>query len=670
MAELRLDEPAKALEDLKKLIDTEKDDFEGLPYRAIARARLGRKQEAQEDLTALKKVYAPDHFKQFIEAVVTAELGGGEPAIEALKAAVAHNPKDADLRYNAARAFALASKPVATRDRAKGRGLAGRALELLREAVQEGDADFGRMDDDPAFDPIREEPGFLEIINAGHPDRRYAAVWSSEINVECEVLVGLDTAEQLQRAGELTARGYRPVAWSVSRMTREKPLAASVWHRPVPSEAKKDELARRQARAAVALVRMGKATEVWEHLRHSPDPRLRSFLVNWLKPLGAGFKDVAGEFARIGPGGHPKPARDPQAMDAVLFDRDTSIRRALILALGTYDDLSESTAAALTDDLLKLYRDDPDAGIHGAAEWTLRQWKVAKLEEVEGGLSALAGPGDRRWYVNKQGQTLAVIDQPTKFQVGSPAADAERTSQSERLRLIDIPRRYAIGTREVTVEQFQRFAKTHERYAPERKMVKVYSPNPEGPWITADWYAATAYCNWLSEQEGIHKDQWCYVPNAHGFFAEGMTIPANALEQPGYRLPTEAEWEYACRAGTETSRYYGMSVDLLSKYAWYQSNGQDKAQPCASLLPNDLGLFDMLGNAQEWCQDRHIPSRLTDRRPSKDISKIDETVTDKPIRMIRGGSFGSSPSETRSASRRANNRPTRPSTAASAWPGR
>ena len=103
---------------------------------------------------------------------------------------------------------------------------------------------------------------------------------------------------------------------------------------------------------------------------------------------------------------------------------------------------------------------------------------------------------------------------------------------------------------------------------------------------------------------GLAKEQWCYEPNEAGAYAEGMTIPADVLQRTGYRLPTEAEWEYACRAGAVTSRYYGARVDLLGAYAWYHANSQDHAWPCGSLFPNDLGLFDMLGNMYEWCQER------------------------------------------------------------------
>ena len=90
-----------------------------------------------------------------------------------------------------------------------------------------------------------------------------------------------------------------------------------------------------------------------------------------------------------------------------------------------------------------------------------------------------------------------------------------------------------------------------------------------------------------------------------------MTVPADVLVRTGYRLPTEAEWEYACRSGTMTSRYYGAGTELLGRYARYQANSQDHAWACGGLLPNDLGLFDMLGNAYEWVHDRYGITRIS-----------------------------------------------------------
>ncbi len=109
-------------------------------------------------------------------------------------------------------------------------------------------------------------------------------------------------------------------------------------------------------------------------------------------------------------------------MDAILFHPETSQRRALILALGTYgpDGLSPGEREPLAAKLLAVYRDDPDAGVHGAAAWTLRQWGLKdKLVALDAELGKLKDPGGRRWYVNGQGQTFAVIAGPVEFRMGT-----------------------------------------------------------------------------------------------------------------------------------------------------------------------------------------------------------------------------------------------------------
>ena len=84
-----------------------------------------------------------------------------------------------------------------------------------------------------------------------------------------------------------------------------------------------------------------------------------------------------------------------------------------------------------------------------------------------------------------------------------------------------------------------------------------------------------------------------------------MKLTANYLSRSGYRLPTEAEMEYATRAGAVTTRYYGETEELLPKYAWYNKNSQDRTWPVGSMKPNDLGLFDVQGNVFTWCQERY-----------------------------------------------------------------
>ena len=285
-------------------------------------------------------------------------------------------------------------------------------------------------------------------------------------------------------------------------------MTASVWHRPTVQEEVKDRLAERQARAAVALVRLGKAEEVWPLLRHSADPRLRSFIVNWLNPLGADPKLIAAELDRLdklGAGlrprhrptaglrpesrrlGRPRSReggvgnpRQQNAMDAILFHPETSQRRALILALGTYgtEGLSPGEREPLIAKLLDLYRNDPDSGIHGAAEWTLRQWKQQeKLKELDAELMKLKDRGERRWFVNGQGQTFAVIEGPVEFRMGSPPTEPNRNVTMETPHRLVIPRRFAIAAKEVTVEQWQRFlSETHTELGLPPSFVKQVQP--------------------------------------------------------------------------------------------------------------------------------------------------------------------------------------------------
>ena len=148
------------------------------------------------------------------------------------------------------------------------------------------------------------------------------------------------------------------------------------------------------------------------------------------------------------------------------------------------------------------------------------------------------------------------------------------------------------------------------------------------------WYEAAAYCNWLSKQEGIPEEQWCYLPNDKGEYASGMKIAPDCLSRTGYRLPTAAEFEYACRAGSGTRWSIGEAEDLIGKYAWCVVNSSSRLHPVGTLGPNGLGLFDMHGNAWEWCLDR--AKSAIDARPSASI----QVVEDGSNWIARSGGFG------------------------------
>jgi formylglycine-generating enzyme required for sulfatase activity len=252
----------------------------------------------------------------------------------------------------------------------------------------------------------------------------------------------------------------------------------------------------------------------------------------------------------------------------------------------------------------------------------------------------------QKWFVNQQGQTFAIL-QAEPFQMGSDIHDSWR-DQDETLHLRVIDRTFAIATHEVTRADIL-------RWKPDFPIVqRGVEPQPQCPIGAIDWYSAAAYCNWLSAQDGLPEDQWCYQPNASGIYGVGMQARPGFLKLAGYRLPTEAEWEFACRAGTTTRRYYGDAEDLLIDYAWYTPFARDQCHPVGLLRPNPFGLFDMLGNEWEWCHDLYYPySELASETVPLTVPDEGDTdpAADAARRVLRGGSFDYSARHSRSAYR-------------------
>lgn len=307
----------------------------------------------------------------------------------------------------------------------------------------------------------------------------------------------------------------------------------------------------------------------------------------------------------------------------------------------------------MTAKLLDLYRSDPDPGIHGAASWLLRMWgQKDKVQEVDKKLAAnrnsrIEDPKSPSWYVNSQGQTMVVIPGPVEFTMGSPPEEEGR-NRDETQHQKRIGRTFAIAASPVTKEQFLNFMRSFSH-----QQMKSY-PEPDCPIGGVTWYEAAAYCNWLSKEEGIPEDQWSYETNAGaGALSPNVIfkLKKNYLSLTGYRLPTEAEWEYACRAGAATSRYYGDSDELLEHYAWYFKNSNELSWPVGSKKPNDLGLFDMHGNVWNWCQERNKLYRQGDK--SKVFEDAEDLLDIKPqeSRILRGGGFNSREGALRSARR-------------------
>jgi formylglycine-generating enzyme required for sulfatase activity len=200
--------------------------------------------------------------------------------------------------------------------------------------------------------------------------------------------------------------------------------------------------------------------------------------------------------------------------------------------------------------------------------------------------------------------TLRLIP-PGEFMMGSPNGEAQRDSDEGPVHRVHIVRPFYMGIHEVTQEQWQ----------------AVMGSNPanfkgaKNPVECVSWNESQEFCKRAS-------------------LKTGLTL----------RLPTEAEWEYACRAGTTTRFSFGDSDNALRDYAWYGENSSNQTHPVGQKKPNAWGLYDMHGNVWEWCQSLDKPYAYREDDGREDLAA-------GGVRVLRGGSWSGDPGNCRSANR-------------------
>jgi formylglycine-generating enzyme required for sulfatase activity len=206
---------------------------------------------------------------------------------------------------------------------------------------------------------------------------------------------------------------------------------------------------------------------------------------------------------------------------------------------------------------------------------------------------------------------------PGTFLMGSPTNEADRSSEEGPPTQVTLTYGFWMGRHQVTQIEYQAIVGANPSF---------FIGDPNRPVEKVSWNDATNYCSQLTGQERL-----------------AGRLPAGY----SYRLPTEAEWEYAARAGTTTRFSYGddPAYTNLADYAWHASNSGSQTHPVGQKQPNPWGLYDMYGNVWEWCLDwyGHYPGgSVTDPKgPSLSIA----------FHVLRGGSYASAGQYCRSASR-------------------
>lgn len=230
-----------------------------------------------------------------------------------------------------------------------------------------------------------------------------------------------------------------------------------------------------------------------------------------------------------------------------------------------------------------------------------------------GGISIAESPTE---FTNSIGMKLKLVPSGT-FRMGSATKQAG-SGDDERQVKVTVSKPFYLGVYEVTQDEYLKVMGENNSFF--RKEVVGNVDSRRYPVEQVSWEEAVEFCKRLSEMDGEKKNQRVY------------------------RLPTEAEWEYACRAGTETAYHFGDKGDRLSEFAWFSANSQRMTHAVGEKKPNAWGFYDMTGNAWEWCQDRYgeYPvGSVTDPSGTKEGE----------FRVLRGGSWYHDATFSRSASR-------------------
>jgi len=333
-------------------------------------------------------------------------------------------------------------------------------------------------------------------------------------------------------------------------------------------------------------------------------------------------------------------------MEKINSTSDVSSKKLMVISLGDLNlDLVDLDIKKNWErNFLERYQTDPDAGLHSALDWLLRKrWGLEKeCDRIVESLKSKINP-DKKWFINSIGQTFVVVDGPALFTMGSPHDEPLRYEGEEfHSRLIS--KSIAVSQKEVTISEFLSLI-------PDQRYTEKYAKTPDTAMSCISWYDCARYCNLLTEKE-FTKEDCIYVPYDAGLYEQGMRIVNDPLKKKGYRMPTEAEFEFFHRGGSTKSFNFGSDTRLLDRYSFYAENSKNQLWPVGTLRPNEFGLFDTGGNAFEWCLDIYESYYDLKGKDEDFFMQVqDKNVMTTISRCMRGGCFYNQISSLRTADR-------------------
>ncbi|MFN5272330.1 MAG: protein kinase domain-containing protein [Planctomycetota bacterium] len=413
----------------------------------------------------------------------------------------------------------------------------------------------------------------------------------------------------------------------------------------------------KQANAALALLRLEDQKPVYEFLTVDRDPEALSQFIYRIRGREVSPSPLIRSFNELCAQSVPDDSTKRQQHYYRLY--------GMILGLGEYslDQLPSAERDRLVKDLSAMYGEHPSRTIHSAVGWLLRRWSqdesVRAVEEKE---LAYDATGVREWYViqveppkdeNSQPEIPSEQDEGSidltapihftmlvypggEFKMGDPGQQQRKS----------VPGPFAVSDREVTWRQFSAVDDDTHRKSWDKEFQQHLAGRslyPNKPVTGVSWFDAVNYCRWLTESKMPGEKNQCYgkkdLSGSEGILQGWLSFPSytdGAREwtmnpkRGGFRLLTEAEWEYVARGGMETRYSFGSSASLLAQYGWFLDNSAKWSHRTRQLRPSVAGVFDIHGNSWEW---------------------VDDWYEEGSLRTICGGGFGNAAADCRSAIR-------------------
>jgi formylglycine-generating enzyme required for sulfatase activity len=605
--------------------------------RATCLARLGRREELNslmQDIIRASSIDEEDKLLLQVRlAVLEDTLSNALTRLQALEVDPSESSKlTAKLLENQVRGLALVSIAAKNAGSSEFSSIKSRLIIKARAFLNRSDADkILVLDCD--FDGLRNDKEWTELLDTSQLTHRVTMAFAVRPKFESRLLPAhndpdFNAADHRAQASRLLAEGFRPEVLEYHKANGKKERILSIWVRDSLTHERASRRARSIASLSLALAYLDQINEVIPGLEDRHGRSVQTALIASL----------------------PKVLPPMKLIEIYQSNASPKLHASLISSLGEipWNEIDSASQIYLRQTLPNIVRTSDDPHLASLAKWACNVWNI----HSDGAMPIELAANLARRSTTSVGQEMIRIDGRKFVLEKLDLIQQQRINRDTPIDAMRLPLRvwckldrdFNISATEVTGRQFQQFLDDpdpkvqdwlHNVYSSVAPIVPTEGDMPQSK---VSWHLAIRYCQWLNEKESIPKDQWCYE-NVWSKNLKHCKPKPNYLRLSGYRLPTLAEWTWACSGGTSEDWHFGSDEKHVDMYEWTLPHSNEEAQPVSRLRPNAFGLFDMGGNLAEWIDTKFKqPKRLLRRYHIIDVGNPTELEFDSDF-ILCGGRF-------------------------------